>query len=114
MNIKMLYFPSIVEQAQLFNPLISQIFDFFAKSSVFVSGLLGELYSELFNERSQSTKCEQRCFRRLCFEKGMGLKTDQNIFDTYFLISKRVQEAKISSFCKLECICKQVAWGSLQ
>ena len=28
----------------------------------------------------------------------MGLETDQNIVDTYFLISKRVQEAKIWVF----------------
>ena len=39
--------------------------------------------------------------RRLCFEKGMGLKTDQNTVDPYFLISKRVQEANISILCEL-------------
>ena len=35
------------------------------------------------------------------FEKGMGLEIDQNIVDTFFLISNRVQEDKISIFCKL-------------
>ena len=76
-------------------------FRFFAKSSVFASGLLGELYSELFNEGISKHKMWAKMFPEIMLWKRMGLETDQNIVDTYFLISKRVQEDKISIFCKL-------------
>ena len=100
MNIKTWYFRLIVEQAQLFNPLISQIFDFLQNLVYLQAGCLEKFTLNCSLKASQSTKCEQRCFRRICFQKGISLKTDQNIVDTYFLISKRVQEAKISIFAK--------------
>ena len=70
MNIKTSYFPSWVEQAQLFNPLISQIFDFFAQCNVFASGLLGELYSELFNEGISKHKMWAKMFPENMLWKG--------------------------------------------
>ena len=66
-------------------------FRFLTKSSVFTSGLLGELYIELFNEGISKNKMWAKMFPEIMLWKRMGLETDQNIFDTYFLISKRVQ-----------------------